>query len=788
MTVDIQIVQEKSARTVLALASALTALVMLPAAATIVEYHQDFEESAGGFSRHPLMDTNSWEHGESSRTWAQGNRMWATSLDENYGPEEDSAIRSPKIDLSGVEEGRVCYLGWWQYVDVEPHHDSITVEASGDGGVSWNVLYSASHGFPESWQYVRCHIPKDLVTDSVYLRYRIQSDETGQQYGWSVDDIMIVSVPNHEQIYEESFEEDDGQFAAAGTQSTWEWGRCSSNRNYYPDEAANGKKAWGTDLDDVHAHLEDSTLTSPVINMPNEHDGRDLLVSWDQYLLLDEATFTVELKTGDQPWRVLFESEKSYIGQHWDWTYAVLPCEEIGDDIQLRFHLHALDDWYVHGGAYIDEIQVLVVPRINVEANDDQNLPVGQADTVNLGDALTAINAHECIAIRFDHQPAHGTILWHEKTVLPDEVIPAWKIADLVYRPEPTFVGNDEVDWREQDFFNGWSEPAALQATVQDRDAPPVVKQTDPAIVIDEDDDPGTISLSELFLDPDNPDSTENIDFTIVEDSCNDFLDVELRNGSLAYTPELDRNGNGSVVIQARLNGEEVTTQVHFDVEPVNDPPRLEETKMICDLEAKSISVHSGTWIDPDESDTSDRSCRYEWTIGGRPRTDVTTSQIDMTTYPEAETFLCRVTPRDAYDDGESVMVGALVYNLNPGWNLLGLPLQPDAGQFASLTELCWTPFYIWSNNLYVSTETPPKNTAFWAYAKDTDRISITGRPSSESNIPTDRWALVPMPTTAEGMDLSEKLPGVRCWWWDSIKQIYQPDGLLHVNRGYWIQ
>lgn len=765
------------------------AVLLMPSLqGTTVEYHEDFEGGSGGYSRHPLSSDNSWEYGESPTDIAGDNTCWATGLETDYNPDEISSIWSPEIDLSGVADGRVCYLGWWQHVDVEENHDRITVEISGNAGASWRVLRARTHGFETGWHYVRSQLPEEACTDMTRVRFRLNSDETEQRGGWFVDDVMIISVPVHDEVYHESFETDDGSFAVTGTSPTWEWGECTNptERSYYPHAAAHGSRVWGTDLDGVHNYLDDSLLTSPVIPLPDGHEGRDFVISWDHYLLLTEAQFSVELKMGDGQWESLFESPRSYMAAHWDWQYAVFPYEDMGAETQVRFHFRAFNDWYVHGGAYLDDVRMFIIPRIHAESNGYDDVTGQQAQEALLGEALTMADAHECLAIRLEVQPENGTVRCNGRALDVGEIIPAWAIQSLYYQPDPTFVGTDQFSWSQQDFFGGWSDHGTMDIVVEDRDVAPMLRTAAPCLSLDED-TPLVLDLDQLFFDPDDPDAAGEMTYSLTANYAQNLLDATIVEGNLRLAPKVDEIGSGVLEIRACSGELYATEAVDFEILSINDPPVLQDPHLEISEENENLKAAWSGWSDPDETSAAERSCTYEWYVDGQLEASATQDTLSTVDYPDASAFVCRITPADMHESGQKAELCVLVYDLCSGWNLLGLPLTPDSGEVSKLSEAAVGNLFLWEEGGYGAVETPHPGEAFWLFAEGADRIVIAGSSGHDAKAMRKGWNLLSVPVGNQNGTVSSLFPRQECWSWDSSQRSYRKPQWLDCVCGYWV-
>ena len=109
----------------------------------------------------------------------------------NYPDSADVSVRLERgLDLSGLSEAT---LSFYHFYGLLPG-DSAFVEASRNGGESWQRVSDSFTGGQSSYKKYQCSL--DAFTgagnDAVLLRFRLVSDESGAGPGWFVDDVRIM--------------------------------------------------------------------------------------------------------------------------------------------------------------------------------------------------------------------------------------------------------------------------------------------------------------------------------------------------------------------------------------------------------------------------------------------------------------------------------------------------------------------------------------------------------------------------------------------------------------------
>lgn len=158
----------------------------------VTVYETDFESGEAG-----------WTHGGPGDCWQLGTptsgpgaahsgvNLWATNLSGNYDNNADCWLMSPEVDLT-VYGAPV--LTFWHWYEIERGWDYGYVEVSSDG-TSWTELGRFSHSSAgKAWTQPVFDLSA-YAGQSIWLRFRLQTDSTGVLPGWYIDDVRIVAIP-----------------------------------------------------------------------------------------------------------------------------------------------------------------------------------------------------------------------------------------------------------------------------------------------------------------------------------------------------------------------------------------------------------------------------------------------------------------------------------------------------------------------------------------------------------------------------------------------------------------
>nr|MDQ4008996.1 S8 family serine peptidase [Actinomycetota bacterium] len=134
-----------------------------------------------------------WTSGGTAARWGLETDEYGDFLSDSpggvYANHTDTWVRTAApVDLSGRRD---CTVSYWLDLDVERSYDHLWVEASTDAA-SWSPVASWSDDFADSWVAMRDSLSRFDGRRSVYLRFRLTSDEVEQRDGAKIDDVVIA--------------------------------------------------------------------------------------------------------------------------------------------------------------------------------------------------------------------------------------------------------------------------------------------------------------------------------------------------------------------------------------------------------------------------------------------------------------------------------------------------------------------------------------------------------------------------------------------------------------------
>jgi len=126
-------------------------------------YEESFESGAGGWTSGGTGST--WELGAPADdvidSAAHGSRAWTTGLTADYALNEQSYVRSPGFDFSGLTSPAVLLDVWWES---EYSSDGAALQYSTDGGVTWTTV--GQYTDPQNWYRSNSVIALDWAGNS----------------------------------------------------------------------------------------------------------------------------------------------------------------------------------------------------------------------------------------------------------------------------------------------------------------------------------------------------------------------------------------------------------------------------------------------------------------------------------------------------------------------------------------------------------------------------------------------------------------------------------------------
>lgn len=166
---------------------------------------KDFEADNGGFTASGTASSWAWGVPTSGPGKAHsGAKVWATNLAGNYTVDEVSYLTSPVIDLGAAVPGLPAYplmLDWWQWLHTEAGYDFASVEARG-GSADWTVIYGPVDGAVDAqWTRRSADISAFAGVSDFQVRFKLESDVSGNYPGWYIDDLSIVQCTPEPGLY-----------------------------------------------------------------------------------------------------------------------------------------------------------------------------------------------------------------------------------------------------------------------------------------------------------------------------------------------------------------------------------------------------------------------------------------------------------------------------------------------------------------------------------------------------------------------------------------------------------
>jgi hypothetical protein len=153
---------------------------------------EDLEASNGGFS--VSGNNTSWEWGTPTNGPSaahSGTNVWATDLDENYNPQEDSYLSSPPIDLSS-QAGKEVVVSWWQWIQTEPWSGYGYVQVNKNNDALWETIYETGSGDVDlTWAQHTITVNPSYAVSDFRLRFHLWSYDYPTYPGWYIDDIGV---------------------------------------------------------------------------------------------------------------------------------------------------------------------------------------------------------------------------------------------------------------------------------------------------------------------------------------------------------------------------------------------------------------------------------------------------------------------------------------------------------------------------------------------------------------------------------------------------------------------
>ncbi|MFM8319563.1 MAG: S8 family serine peptidase [Chloroflexota bacterium] len=176
---------------------------------------------------------------------------------------------------------------------------------------------------------------------------------------------QAVSAAWGQVLYSGQLDQRDGGLSVGGTNASWAWGVTgpyTGAQAEYPAAPGFNSRAWATGLTGDYNISENSTLTSPPIDLSQavRISGYPLYLNWRQWLQT-EKTFDqawLEVRGGAGDWTTAYGPYSGAVDLAW--TRHSLDISKFAgvSDFQFRFHLQS-DRTAVYAGWYIDQADIV---------------------------------------------------------------------------------------------------------------------------------------------------------------------------------------------------------------------------------------------------------------------------------------------------------------------------------------------------------------------------------------------------------------------------------------------
>jgi subtilisin family serine protease len=171
-------------------------LVSIPVPPPTTVFSTNFDADNGGFVASGANST--WAWGAPSATPGPGDpysppNVWATNLSGYYNNSEESYITSPVIDLSAYTDltPTISFMHW--YNSESNSFDWGSVEATKDGGETWDVIWQKFGTSVDPWTPKSLQLDPSYAVSNFQFRFHFHSDSSVNSYaGWYIDDVAVT--------------------------------------------------------------------------------------------------------------------------------------------------------------------------------------------------------------------------------------------------------------------------------------------------------------------------------------------------------------------------------------------------------------------------------------------------------------------------------------------------------------------------------------------------------------------------------------------------------------------
>jgi bacillopeptidase F len=172
-------------------------------------FSDDLENGAAGWTHKAIGEDmeDPWELGTPSSedygpvAAASGQNVWGTVLGGNYPDDSNASLRTPPIDLTGVEAATLVYT---EFRDVEAPdpvsgdwYDVVQINilsASNPDGEPLAEELRSKAGSLLGWVSRRVKLPEEVLGKKIIIEFRFIADELNEydQGGWYIDDVVVL--------------------------------------------------------------------------------------------------------------------------------------------------------------------------------------------------------------------------------------------------------------------------------------------------------------------------------------------------------------------------------------------------------------------------------------------------------------------------------------------------------------------------------------------------------------------------------------------------------------------
>ena len=168
----------------------------------------DLESGAEGWTHKAIGEDmeDPWELGTPSSedygpvAAASGQNVWGTVLGGNYPDDSNASLRTPPIDLIGVEAATLVYTEFRDVEAPDPDWGDLDVlqinilSASNPDGEPLAEELRSKAGSLLGWVSRRVKLPEEVLGKKIIIEFRFIADELNEydQGGWYIDDVVVL--------------------------------------------------------------------------------------------------------------------------------------------------------------------------------------------------------------------------------------------------------------------------------------------------------------------------------------------------------------------------------------------------------------------------------------------------------------------------------------------------------------------------------------------------------------------------------------------------------------------